>query len=178
MSLAALARRGIHLATDGEHLNVTAPRGTLTAEDREYLKANKREVIRLLTGRFRSWRIRLKPMGEREREYLMRLNGPLTLAEVRGRLASRYQDFEVLPHEESQGPVACKGCSHFTPDAIGDGTGIGLCAIDAPTDYPRYPDARRRCSGFFPKNMALPCGLEFWEEGERFGLERKGKEGC
>jgi len=28
--------------------------------------------------------------------------------------------------------VPCKQCQHFTPDQVGDGTGIGQCTINAP----------------------------------------------
>lgn len=46
--------------------------------------------------------------------------------------------------------VTCGQCQHFIKDDIGDGSGIGQCAIDANHhhDQPLYPTSERRCHGF------------------------------
>ena len=56
--------------------------------------------------------------------------------------------FPALKNTE---PVCCADCSHFSRDLIGNGSGIGKCAVNAPTTtprYPRYPGTERYCQEF------------------------------
>ena len=66
------------------------------------------------------------------------------------------------PEPFTRGPplVCCGECVHFTPDDIGDGQGVGTCALDYsshtttttwPADFrrmPPYPRAERYCDKF------------------------------
>lgn len=44
--------------------------------------------------------------------------------------------------------VRCGDCGHFQRDQIGDGSGIGGCAVNAPVKSARYPAIERRCNQF------------------------------
>lgn len=50
--LDAMAMCGIKASLDGDRLIVNAPRGSLTADDREVLAAHKAELIELLTPKY------------------------------------------------------------------------------------------------------------------------------
>ncbi|MGZ8217875.1 phage replication initiation protein, NGO0469 family [Methylomagnum sp.] len=44
--------------------------------------------------------------------------------------------------------VTCGGCAHFLPDRVGDGRGIGGCAVGGPATPARYPNVPRVCRAF------------------------------
>lgn len=50
-------------------------------------------------------------------------------------------------------PVLCVECQHWTPDAIGDGDGIGTCAVGGSPSgqMPAYPQAERTCDHWLPE---------------------------
>lgn len=54
------------------------------------------------------------------------------------------------PSHDLPDPVCCDDCQHFIKDDIGDGSGVGQCAIDASHhhDKPLYPTSERRCESF------------------------------
>lgn len=76
-------------------------------------------------------------------------------------------DIESTSADSQLELVSCATCCHFQPDTIGDGSGIGDCAIDAPAtrwqppskqnpggfldEVSLYPNAERYCSQFDPK---------------------------
>lgn len=59
--------------------------------------------------------------------------------------------FQGLPIPR-RGPVRCVDCRHWTPDAIGDGSGIGSCATGGPPrgQMPAYPRVERKCDLWLP----------------------------
>ena len=56
---------------------------------------------------------------------------------------------DSLRQTEVAGTVHCGGCTHYEPDRVGDGTGIGNCRLGNPGQYPRaehYCEQFERCS--------------------------------
>ncbi len=84
--------------------------------------------------------------------------GALTVKELhcyamsRGRYSVEFRPDNVKPYPYDKSGidqfVRCIDCQHFTRDTIGDGTGIGDCALNAPQTKALYPGRSRYCQEF------------------------------
>lgn len=69
-----------------------------------------------------------------------------------GQPPQHYPHHDRAPRPATGGPAVCCGnCGQFQPDTIGDGSGIGRCALmDNPPGGLLYPRIERRCPSFTP----------------------------
>lgn len=131
-------------------LIVLTSRGTLKISPKEKLSDDQRQWLKLHKSGIVS-ELQAKPEMDSANE----LPAPaLTIAELLVLLDGN-KDVEQataklgeLLARPRQVQVRCADCLHFTPDAIGDGGGIGHCAVNAETLGARYPNARRYCIAF------------------------------
>ena len=131
-------------------LVVLTPRGTLKISpkerlsdgQRQWLKQHKPEIISELQAKPEMDSANELPAPALTiAELLVVLDGNKDVEQATKRLG------ELLARPR-QAQVRCADCQHFTPDAVGDGSGIGCCAVDAKTLGSRYPSARRYCMAF------------------------------
>ena len=137
------------------------PRGTLKVSPKEKLSDGQRQWLKLHKSEIVS-ELQTKPEMDSANE----LPAPaLTIAELLVVLDGN-KDVEQatrrlgeLLARPRQVQVSCADCLHFAPDTIGDGSGIGTCAVNAATLGARYPNSKRYCSEFSgKKNTELPDG--------------------
>jgi hypothetical protein len=101
------------------------------------------------------------PPGERLRAlmwagYRMEFEGGklarvVRLADIEAEQGDQHQGAVVHAHQgdTDTGRVCCGDCGHFQRDRIGDGSGIGRCAVlDNPPGGLLWPRGERRCSKF------------------------------
>lgn len=162
---------GFDLAANGEKLTIT-PASRLTDSQRQFIKTHKPALLAILTGKTppapppdplnptndpELSRLLALPAIERMQQlmwagYRMEYEGGQLVRVVR--LADIEGEPEALAEDQHQGDtdtgrVCCGDCGHFERDRIGDGSGIGACAVlDRPPGGLLYPRIDRRCSRF------------------------------
>lgn len=152
-ALAKIRQAGFSVALTSRGTLKISPKEKLSDGQRQWLKLHKSEII---------FELQAKPEIDSASELpapvlaiaevLVVLDGNKDVEQATRRLG------ELLARPQ-QVQVRCADCQHFAPDTVGDGSGIGNCAVNAATLGARYPNARRYCLKFSGKKNT-DCSLE------------------
>lgn len=171
---------GMRLVTDGRKITVHNNQH-LTDQLRREIKQHKPEIIRLLSANDELHRLTDMEVADLLREACSGIEldpqqfwsfldesdiadiraGTISLEHLQAFAHSWARYPELVPIANTKpfpainklNSVCCADCSQFSRDSIGDGTGIGKCAVNVPVSFPRYPRAERYCTEFKPQHQ-------------------------
>lgn len=144
--------KGIGVELEGSRLKIVNA-SKLSDQQREWLRVRKPQIILELQAEQKpAIPEAVEPVADSAENLPPLLNIAEILSIIDGsdekETTRRLGELLARPRQVQ---VSCADCQHFAPDTVGDGSGIGNCAVNAATLGARWPNSRRYCLEFSGK---------------------------